>query len=229
MRANPSSRSFTLGGSGGMVVGSGCLDGPTGHPADSAWIEASVERRVKPTGAGTHQLTARRVPGGARPGRWTGVPCRTRRTGANTPWQLEGQHLTGGRSATVRGSEGRTISVQRVDSQAILSVRRGPSEGGLPGSARRAKQGAAAALVDSRTRRIVPGGECLCGEPPHFTRACQLDGAAFALRISLKWPHATSKRSRTAVLVDERVRDKRVCRRRRGKECERLSGSTVSL
>ena len=77
--------------------------------------------------------------------------------------------------------------MQRVDSQAILSERRGPSEGGLPGSARRAKQGAAAALVDSRTRGIVPGGECLCGEPPHFRRACQLDGAAFALKISLKW------------------------------------------
>ena len=116
-----------------MIVGSSCLDGLTGHRADSAWIEASVERRVKPTGAGTHQLTARRVPGGARPGRWTGVPLRRRRTGANTPRQLEGQHLTGGRSATVKGSEGRTISVQRVDSQAILSERRGPSEGGLPG------------------------------------------------------------------------------------------------
>ena len=157
-----------------MIVGSSCLDGLTGHRADSAWIKASVERRVKPTGAGTHQLTARRVPGGARPGRWTGVPLRRRRTGTNTPWQLEGQHLTGGRSATVKGSEGRTINVQRVDSQAILSERRGPSEGGLPGSARRAMQGAAAALVDSRTRRILPGGECLCGEPPHLERVDQL-------------------------------------------------------
>ena len=31
-------------------------------------------------------------------------------------------------------------------------------------------QGAAAALMDSRTRRIVPEGECLCGEPPHLER-----------------------------------------------------------
>ena len=74
-------------------------------------------------------------------------------------------------AATVKGSEERTISVQRVDSQAILSERRGPSEGGLPGSA---LQGAAAALVDSRTRRIMPGGECLCGEPPHLERVDQL-------------------------------------------------------
>ena len=64
------------GGSGGMIVGSSCLDGLTGHRADSAWIEASVQRRVKPTGAGTHQHTARRVPGGARPERWTRVPLR---------------------------------------------------------------------------------------------------------------------------------------------------------
>ena len=62
--------------------------------------------------------------------------------------------------------------MQRVDSQAILSERRGLSEGGLPGSARRAGQDAAAAL--SRTRTIVPGGECLCGEPPHLEQADQL-------------------------------------------------------
>ena len=183
MHVNPLSRSFTFGGTGGIVIGSSCLDGLTGHPADSAWIEASVERRVKPTGAGTFQLAARCVPGGARPGHWTGVPYRSRKTGTNTPWQLEGQHLTSGQSATVRGSEGRTISVQRVDSQAILFERRGLSEGGLPGSARRAMQSVAAALVDSRTRRIVPGGECLCGEPSHLSQAYQLDGAALYSRF----------------------------------------------
>ena len=57
------------------------------------------------------------------------------------------------------------------------------AEGGLSGNpvrAERAERGrtlrvsaecAAAALVDSRTRRIVPGGECLCGEPPHLEQA----------------------------------------------------------
>ena len=57
-----------------MIVGNSCLDGLMGHPADSAWIESRVEHRVKPTGAGTHQHTAGRVPGGTRPGRWMGVP-----------------------------------------------------------------------------------------------------------------------------------------------------------
>ena len=88
--------------------------------------------------------------------------------------------------------------MQRVDSQAILSERRGPSEGGLPGSARRAMQGAAAALVDSRTRRIVPGGECLCGEPPHLEQADQLrELRLHSTRILSRWPR-TSKQSRTA-------------------------------
>ena len=137
-----------------MIIGSSCLDGPTGYSVDSAWIKASVECCVKLTGAGTHQLTAH----GARPRHWTGVSYSRRWMGANTPWQLEGQHQTDGRSAAVIGSEGKTISVQRVDTQAILSEWRGPSEGGLSGSARRAMLGAAAALVDSRICRIVPGG-----------------------------------------------------------------------
>ena len=68
-QVNQLAESSTFGGSGGTIVGSSCLDGVTGHRADSAWIEASVERRIKPTGAGTYQLTACRVPGGARPGR----------------------------------------------------------------------------------------------------------------------------------------------------------------
>ena len=52
MRAKPSFRSFTLGGSSGMVVSSGSLDGPRVHrSADSAWIEPSVDGHVKPTGA----------------------------------------------------------------------------------------------------------------------------------------------------------------------------------
>ena len=92
-------------------------------------------------------------------------------------------------------------------------------------------QGAAAALVDSRTRRIVPGGECLCGEPPHLEQADQLrELRLHSERFLSSWPR-TSKQSRTAEfqLVDVCVHDKHVCRRRRGKECERLGGSTVTL
>ena len=91
-------------------------------------------------------------------------------------------------------------------------------------------QGAAAALVDSRTRRIMPGGECLCGDPPYLEQVDQL--SAFALRKnSLKLAAYPLKQSRTTEfqLVDERVHDKHVCRRRRGKESERLGVSTVSL
>ena len=215
-----------------MIVDSSSLGGPTEHrPADSAWIEASVERRVKPTGADNHplRLTVRRVPGGARPGRWTGAPSCRRRTG-DTPSQSEGQHLTGGQSATVKGSEGRTINVHRVDSQAILSERRGPSEGGLPGSARRDMQGAAEALVDSRTRRIVPGGEwrttalgagrragqsCVCTSDTPLKVAAYLEGVEDGLC--------------SCVCVSDDLRDKHVCRRRRGKECERLGVSTSFL
>ena len=59
-------------------------------------------------------------------------------------------------------------------------------------------QSAAVALVDSRTRRIVPG-ESLCGEPPHLRQAYQLDEAAFVLnKISLECPR-TRKQSGTAV------------------------------
>ena len=102
---------------------------------------------------------------------------------------------------------------------------------GLPGSARRAMQGAAAALVDSRTRRIVPGGECLCGEPPHLERVHQLRELRFhSTRILSRWPR-TSKQSRTAVFQFSG----RACARQtrlsqeKGKGCERLGGSTVSL
>jgi len=52
MRARTPSRSLTFGGSGGINVGSGCLDGPGVHRfADSMRSERSVDRRVKPTGA----------------------------------------------------------------------------------------------------------------------------------------------------------------------------------
>ena len=62
---------------------------------------ASVNRRVKPTGAeGERVWTASRVPGGARPGCRTGLLCHRRRTGVNTPSQSEGEHLTGGRAPT---------------------------------------------------------------------------------------------------------------------------------
>ena len=104
MHAKPQSRSLTFGGSGGIVVGSGCLDGPGVHrSADSTRSGPSVDRRVKPTGAeGERVRTASRVPGGARPGRRVGVPCRRWRTGENTPSQSRGENLTGGQAPTSR-------------------------------------------------------------------------------------------------------------------------------
>ena len=141
MRAKPQSRSLTFGGSGGIVVGSGCLDGPGVHrSADSTRSGPSVDRRVKPTGAeGERVRTASRVPGGARPGRRVGVPCRRWRTGENTPSQSKGENLTGGQAPTSQGSESGSRAV--VLSGNPVRPRRGPGEGGLP------------------THRTVPGGE----------------------------------------------------------------------
>ena len=149
-------RSFTFGGSGGMVVGSGSLDGPRVHrSADSAWIEPSVDGRVKPTGTETVR-TVCRAPGRAWPGRWTGVPCRRRRTGANTPSQSEGEHLADGQSPTVRGSE-RTTNHTRLSGNPVRAER--AERRRTPRVRARAMQSAAEALVDSHTHRIVPVGE----------------------------------------------------------------------
>ena len=101
-RGRTPSRSLTFGGSSGINVGGGCLDGPGVHrSADSKQSEPSIDRCVKPTGAEGEQVrTASHVRGRVRPGRRTGVPCRRRHTGVNTPSQSEGEHLTGGHAPT---------------------------------------------------------------------------------------------------------------------------------
>jgi len=205
MRARTPSRSLTFGGSGGINVGSGCLDGPGVHrSADSTRSERSVDRRVKPTGAeGERVRTASRVPGRARPGRRTGVPCRRRRTVVNTPSQSEGEHLTGGQAPTQ--SQDRRVDGERWYSRAILSDR-----------------GEGQSRADSQHT-----GSCQeeSGEPPE--RACELGGAAHKLRALSR--EAAISSVGDGYLVDERVRDKHVCRRRRRMECERLGVSSVSL
>jgi len=150
--------------------------------------------------------TASRVPGRARPGRRTGVPCRRRRTVVNTPSQSEGEHLTGGRAPTQ--SEERRVDGERWYSRAILSER-----------------GEGQARADS-----AHTGSCQkeSGEPP------EADGASMRAGRSCAQASSTLKGSshiecRRWLLVDERVRDKHVCRRRRRMECERLGVSTVSL
>ena len=149
MHVNPSPRSFTFGGSGGIDVGSSCLDGPRVHRAgDSGWIEFSVDGRA--TGAETTR-TVSCVPGGAWPGR-SAVQLAAGK--CTRLLQSEGQQPTGGRAVTVRGSEGKTNCTCEVDSQVILFDGRGPSEGGLPGSRRGGPWRRTEALVDSSTRRI---------------------------------------------------------------------------
>ena len=208
MRAKPSSRSFTFGGSGGMVVGSSSLDGPRVHrSADSAWIEPSVDGRVKPTGAETVR-TVCRAPGRAWPGRWTGVPCRRRRTGANTPSQSEGEHLADGQSPTVRGSE-RTTNHTRLSDNPVRAER--AERGRTPRVRARAMQSAAEALVDSHTHRIVPPGRRVadhrvCGEVQY-----ELVRSMRKLRWnSLKETEHLECRGRSIYSVDERARQTRL-------------------
>ena len=211
-----------------MIVSSSYLDGLTGHCANSAWIEASVERRVKPTGAGTHQLTARRVPGGARPGR------------SAAPQEADGRKhsLAVGRAAPDRRSVCHSQRIGGKDHQC--------AEGGLSGNPVRVER-----AERGRTPRVSAEGHAgrggdASGLPNLQDRARRrvsvwrttalgagrpAKGAAFALRkIRSSWPRI-SKQLRTAEfqLVDERVHDKHVCRKRRRKECERLGVSTVSL
>ena len=87
-----------------------------------------------------------------------------------------------------------------------VQLRRGPGEGGLP------------------THRIVPGGEQRTTGSRRSERA--------ELRTSFE--EALSREAAISnvgdgYFVDEHVHDKHVCHRRRGKECERLGVSTVSL
>ena len=187
-QVNQLAESSTFGGSGGMIVGSSCLDGLTGHRADSAWIEASVERRIKPTGTGTHQLTACRVPGGARPGRYIDRSA--------APQEADGRKhsLAVGRAAPDRRSVCHSQRIGGKDHQC--------AGGGLSGNPVRAESaergrtprvsaeghagrgGGASGLPNpqDRARRRVPVWRTTAlgaGRPA--------EGAAFALRkISLK-------------------------------------------
>ena len=176
MRARTPSRSFTFGGSGGINVGSGCLDGPGVHrSADSTWSEPSVDRRVKPTDAeGERVRTASRVPGGARPGRRTGVPCRRRRTGVNTPSQSEGEHLTGGRAPT--------------QSQDWRVTETGGTLGQSCPTEERARRGRTPNTQDRARRRAV-------NHRKQTERVCELGGAAHKLprkHSQGKQPHGVS-------------------------------------
>ena len=141
--------------------------------ADSAWIEPSIDGRVKLTGAKTVR-TVCRVPGRAWPGRWMGVPCRRRRTGANTPSQSEGEHLADGQSPTVRGSE-RTTNHTRLSGNPVRAER--AERRRTPSVRARAIQSVAEALVDSHTHRIVPVGEW---RPPHVWRSAVQAGQSCA-------------------------------------------------
>ena len=178
-----------------------------------------------------HQLTARRVTGGARPGRWMGVPLRRRRTGANTPWQLEGQHLTDRRSVchsqriggkdhqcAEGGLSGNPVRAERAERGWTPRVRaeghagRGGGASGLPN-------------LQDRARRRVPAWRTTA-----LGASRPAERAAFALhKNSLKVAaYLEAVEDGCFSSVDERVHDKHVCRRRRGKECERLGVSTVS-
>ena len=186
MRAKPSFRSFTLGGSSGMVVGSGSLDGPRVHrSADSAWIEPSVDGHVKPTGAEMVR-TGCRAPGRPWPGRRTGVPCRGRRTGANTPSQSEGEHLADGQSPTVRGSQ-RTTNHTRLSGNPVRVER---AERRLTPRVRaRAMQSASEVLVDSHTHRIVQVGEwrttaCMEECSMSWSELCASSDGIFSRRLN---------------------------------------------
>ena len=146
---NPSPRFLTFGGSGGINIGSSCLDGPRVHRAgDSGWIKISVDSRA--TGA-EKTRTVSCVPDGAWPGR-SAVQLAAGK--CTRLLQSEGQQPTGGQAVTVRGSEGKTNCTCEVDSQVILFDGRGPSEGRLPGSWRGGPWRHTEALVDSSTRKI---------------------------------------------------------------------------
>ena len=173
--ATARARSFTFGGSGGINVGSGCLDGPGVHrSADSTRSEPSVNRRVKPTGAeGERVRTASRVPRRARPGRRTGVPCCRRRTGVNTPSQSEGEHLTGGRAPT-QSQDRRVTETGGTLGQSCPTEER----------ARRRRT----PNTQDRTRRAA-------NHRKQTERACELGGAAHRLprkHSQGKQPHGVS-------------------------------------
>ena len=78
--------------------------------------------------------------------------CRTWRMCVHTHAELEGQHPTRGRSATVEGSQRK---IREVDSEVILLQRRGPNEGRLPGCRRGVPCRRIGAQVDSYTRIYI--------------------------------------------------------------------------
>ena len=219
MRAYPSLRSLTYGGSGGISSAAVDWTEPREHqPVDSAGIETCVDGRA--TGAPT-SITAACVPGGARPGRTSdvpqgaGVPSHSLAVGRTVADATVGLSQSEGRRgrprshANVAGLSGNPVRAERaergrtprVTAESAIRVHRGTMDSSNPQDPRPESGNQGGAQAELRREWKFSQGGCTSGvEDSHFS---DQDG--------------------------EESHDKQVCRRRREEECERLGVSPVSL
>ena len=234
MRAYPSLRSLTYGGSGGISSAAVDWTEPREHqPVDSAGIETCVDGRA--TGAPT-SITAACVPGGARPGRTSdvpqgaGVPSHSLAVGRTVADATVGLSQSEGRRgrprshANVAGLSGNPVRAERaerrrtprVTAESAIRVHRGTMDSSNPQDPRPESGNQGGAQAELRREWKFSQGGCTNSRIPMLVSRVGVCRCNLTVILwNIVQDHVVGMRTASQELSPIRLR-----RRRRGRKCE---------